>query len=159
MTRGRKIVTGAIILTAAGVITRILGFVYRVYMSNIIGAEGMGLYQLIMPVYSLAWALTCSGFTTTVSKLTAQEKARGAMGNVRRILKLSVAVTTGLGLFTALAMFLMSAMIADFFFQDARVGLSLRLLSLAIPFMAAGIRITILVLESEKKYQLPCCIY
>ncbi|MBS5794386.1 MAG: oligosaccharide flippase family protein [Clostridiales bacterium] len=45
------IIKGAIILTLANIITRILGFVYRIYMSNVIGAEGMGLYQLIMPIY------------------------------------------------------------------------------------------------------------
>jgi len=138
MSRGQKIVAGALILTAAGVITRVLGFVYRVYMSNAIGAEGMGLYQLIMPVYSLAWALTCSGFTTTVSKLTAQEKAKGQLGNVRRILMLCVAATTGLGLVTGGVLFVFSGEIAIYFFNDERVGLSLRLLSLAVPFMAAG---------------------
>jgi len=42
----KKILTGALTLTAAGVITRVLGFVYRIYMSNLMGAEGMGLYQL-----------------------------------------------------------------------------------------------------------------
>ena len=41
----KNIVTGALILTSANLITRILGFVYRIYMSNIIGAEGMGLYH------------------------------------------------------------------------------------------------------------------
>lgn len=45
------IIKGALILTLANIITRILGFIYRIYMSNLIGAEGMGLYQLIMPVY------------------------------------------------------------------------------------------------------------
>ncbi len=47
------IIKGALILTLANIITRILGFVYRIYMSNLIGAEGMGLYQLIMPVYTI----------------------------------------------------------------------------------------------------------
>jgi len=55
----RKILTGALTLTAAGVITQVLGFVYRIYMSNLMGAEGMGLYQLIMPIYALAWSVAC----------------------------------------------------------------------------------------------------
>jgi len=138
MSRGRKIVAGALILTVAGVITRILGFVYRVYMSNMIGAEGMGLYQLIMPIYSLAWALTCSGFTTTVSKLTAQEKAKGEFGNVRRILAISVAATALLGVVTGVVMFFMADYIAMHFFNEARIGMSLRLLAVAVPFMAIG---------------------
>ena len=138
MSKGKKIVAGTLILAIAGVITRLLGFVYRVYMSNIIGAEGMGLYQLIMPIYSLAWALTCSGFTTTVSKLTSQEKAKGQLGNVRRILKISVLATTGLGLVVGAIMFFAADVIAMRFFNDGRIGLSLRLLAIAVPFMSAG---------------------
>ena len=48
----------------------------------------MGLYQLIMPIYMLTWSITSSGFTTTISKLTAQEKAKNQTGNMGIILKL-----------------------------------------------------------------------
>ena len=134
----KGIVTGALILTLAGVITRILGFVYRIYMSNIMGAEGMGLYQLILPIYALAWSISCSGFTTTISKLTAQEKAKGETGNVRRFLKLAVLITTGTGILIAALLFVYADMIAIVFFREERIGLSLRIIALCVPFMAAG---------------------
>ncbi|MCL2372648.1 MAG: oligosaccharide flippase family protein [Defluviitaleaceae bacterium] len=134
----RKILTGALILTAAGVITRVLGFVYRIYMSNLMGAEGMGLYQLIMPVYALAWSISCAGFNTTLSKLTAQEKARGEYGNMRRMLVQSAGVTTLLGVLLTVVLFFGAGFLADNFFHDARVLLPLQILSLAFPFMAAG---------------------
>lgn len=132
------IVTGAIILTLAGVITRVLGFVYRIYMSNIMGAEGMGLYQLIMPVYALAWSVSCSGFTTTISKLTAQERARGEYGNIRRLLKLSVIVTLIISFVLALGLYLYADFIAANLFRDVRTAPALKLLPMALPFMAAG---------------------
>ena len=125
-------------LTAAGVATRILGFVYRIYMSNLMGAEGMGLYQLIMPVYALAWSISCAGFNTTVSKLTAQERAKGAYGNMSRMLRQAVAVTTVLGLLLSAALYLGAPLLAAHFFNDTRTLLPLRILSLAFPFMAAG---------------------
>ena len=134
----KKILTGALILTAAGVITRILGFVYRIYMSNLMGAEGMGLYQLIMPVYTLAWSIACAGFNTTVSKLTAQERAKGAYGNMTLMLKQSVIITTLLGVLLTFALYFGAEFMAEHFFADARVVLPLQILSLAFPFMAAG---------------------
>ena len=65
----KKLAQGAFILTCANVVTRIIGFLYRIFMSNAIGSEGMGLYQLIMPVYMLAWSISSSGITTAVSNL------------------------------------------------------------------------------------------
>ncbi len=47
--RKNSFAAGCIILMAANIITRFMGFFYRVYMSKSIGAGGMGLYQLIMP--------------------------------------------------------------------------------------------------------------
>jgi len=134
----RKILAGALTLTAAGVITRILGFVYRIYMSNLMGAEGMGLYQLIMPVYALAWSISCAGFNTTVSKLTAQERAMGEYGNMNRMLKQSVLITTVLGILLTMSLYLGAGLLAEHFFNDMRTLLPLQILAMAFPFMAAG---------------------
>ena len=134
----KRILTGALILTLAGVATRILGFVYRIYMSNLMGAEGMGLYQLIMPVYALAWSISCAGFNTTVSKLTAQERARGQYGNMSRMLRQSVIITTLLGVLLSASLYFGAPLLAQHFFNDMRTLLPLQILSFAFPFMAAG---------------------
>ena len=49
----RNLIIGTCILAAANFLTKCMGFFYRVFMANTIGAEGMGLYQLILPLYSL----------------------------------------------------------------------------------------------------------
>jgi len=135
---GKSIFKGAAILTVAGVITRIFGFVYRIFMSNIMGAEGMGLYQLIMPIYMLAWSISCSGFNTAVSKLIAQERVKGEYGNMGRVLKQAVMITTGIGLLLTAVLYFGADLIAVYIIRDARAAMPLRILSLAFPFMAAG---------------------
>jgi len=107
-------------------------------MSNLMGAEGMGLYQLIMPVYALAWSISCAGFNTTVSKLTAQERAKGEYGNMARMLRQSVAITTVLGLVLSAGLYFGAEPLAEYFFNDMRTMMPLRILSFAFPFMAAG---------------------
>lgn len=67
---------GALFLTVLGTVSQILGFLYRVALSRLVGAEVMGLYQLIMPVYSVLMSLTAVGLTAAVSNLTAQYLAR-----------------------------------------------------------------------------------
>lgn len=132
------IIKGAIILTMANIITRILGFVYRVYMSNIIGAEGMGLYQLIMPIYMLVWSLSSSGFSTTISKLIAEENSKKEFGNIKRILRLSTFTSTFISIFLSIFIFLFSNYIAINIFKDERILLSLKIMCISFPFMAYG---------------------
>lgn len=134
----QTIIKGAIILTIANVITRVIGFFYRIYMAKTIGAEGMGLYQLITPLYMLVWSVSSSGLSTTMSKLTAQEKARGAIGNVKRILHFSVFASVLIALLFSLITYNFSELIAEVIVKDTRTALSLRIISICFPFMAAG---------------------
>lgn len=66
-------VTGTAILTLTGLVSRFIGFFYRIFLSNVFGAEGMGIYQLISPVLALSYSLTVSGLQTAISKYVAQE--------------------------------------------------------------------------------------
>jgi stage V sporulation protein B len=49
----RSIAGNAVIMMASSFVVRLLGFVNRVFLTNLMGAEGMGLYQIISPVYLL----------------------------------------------------------------------------------------------------------
>ncbi len=98
----------------------------------------MGLYQLILPIYTLAWSISCSGLTTTISKLTAQEKAKHEYGNIRRFLIFALFISTILGLIMTILVFILSNEIATYIFKDTRVVLALKLLSIGFPFMAFG---------------------
>ncbi len=59
--QAHPILTGALILTATGLASRVIGFFYRIYLSHLIGAEGMGIYQMISPVSGVCFALCCGG--------------------------------------------------------------------------------------------------
>ena len=136
--RKKSIIKGAVILTSANLITRIMGFFYRIYMSDTIGSEGIGLYQLVMPIYLLSWSITSSGFSTTVSRLTAAENAKKKYGNITRIVVVSVFLCMAVSIITSLAMFFGADFIAEQIIKDYRTALSLKILAFAIPFMAIG---------------------
>ena len=59
------------LLTVTGILSQAVGFAYRVGLTRLAGAEIMGLYQLILPVYSILLSLTSVGLTTGVSNLSA----------------------------------------------------------------------------------------
>ena len=119
---------GALLLTALGAVSQVLGFVYRVALSRLIGAEVMGLYQLVMPVYSVLLSLTAVGLTAAVSNLTAQHLALGDRRGADQTL------TTCLRAFLLLLLPMGAVVIgaSDFisvtFLGDARTQLGLMLL-------------------------------
>ena len=65
----------ALILTGTSVASQMGGVIYRIFLSRTIGAENMGLFQLLMPVYSAAMAVLSVGLTASVSRLTAEYHA------------------------------------------------------------------------------------
>lgn len=66
---------GTFILTCTGLASRIIGFFYRIFLSHTIGAHGLGLYQLIIPLQNLILAFTVSGIQTSLSRLIASRIA------------------------------------------------------------------------------------
>ena len=62
------------ILLIGGFITKILGMIIKIVMSRTLKAEGMGLYMLVMPTFSLFIAMAQMGFPVAISKLVAEDK-------------------------------------------------------------------------------------
>jgi len=136
---GRKSFVGsAIVLMIAGFIVKILGFVYRIYLSNLIGAEGMGLFQLISPIYTLVILTLTSGISIAVSKMVAEEMAKNHLINLRRITSCALFVIMFSGLVVSVLMFIFIDPIVNVILKDSRTYYSMLLLIPCIPVVAAA---------------------
>ena len=120
--------SGALFLTALSGVSQLLGFCYRVGLSRLVGAEVMGLYQLIMPVYSVLMSITAVGLTTAVSNLSSQYLALGNSRAVGQTLGQSLRLFLCLGLPVGVCVLLLYDPISVFFLGDARTQLGLILL-------------------------------
>ena len=81
-------IQGAFILTMTNLITGSLSFIYRVFLTRAIGSEGIGVYQLVLPLYFLCITLVSGGITTAVSKLIAEQTPRHNYRNMYKILRI-----------------------------------------------------------------------
>ena len=81
-----KMLKGTIILTVAGVITRVIGFLYRIFLANLLGDTKLGIYQMIFPIYGICFTLYASGLQTAVSQLVADPHLK----NSKRVLKCGI---------------------------------------------------------------------
>lgn len=129
-----NIIKGTLILTIAGLLTRIIGFFYRIYLSNHMGAELMGIYQMVFPVYGICFTLYASGIQTAISKLVAAEIGKKNKQNLYRILKIGLVLSVVIASLLSLLLYTSASLIATNFMMEPRTTDSLRVLSLVFPF-------------------------
>ncbi|MDE6201419.1 MAG: polysaccharide biosynthesis protein [Clostridiales bacterium] len=80
----------AVALVAMGIIAKLIGALYRVPLTNIVGAEGMGLYQMVFPLYTVLLAFCGSGMSGAVSRVVAKYTALGNDGAAKRTIKIAI---------------------------------------------------------------------
>ncbi|MCI9337718.1 MAG: polysaccharide biosynthesis protein [Lachnospiraceae bacterium] len=129
------LIIGAFILTATGIASRLIGFLYRIYLSRLFGEENMGIYQLLSPVLSLSFSLTAAGYQTAISKLVAEQAAIKETHS-RRPLAAGLGVSLPLSLLCNWVLFFYADAIAVNLLQEPRTASMLRILSFSIPLGA-----------------------
>lgn len=129
-----NIVKGTLILTLAGFITRFIGFFYRIFLSQTMGAELMGIYQLIFPVYGICYTIYAAGIQTSISRLVAAELAKSNIKNEYRILRVGMLLSVGLAALLSVVVFMKADMIAWRFLLQPRCAESIRILAVTFPF-------------------------
>ena len=137
------LITGTLLMTAAGVLSRIIGFFYRIFLSRTIGAEALGIYQLIGPVFSLCFALTASSIQTSISKFVGDaiggcKDSLCGEKKARAYLILGLVLSCSLSILTGIFMYFNAELIAVRFLGEARCAPLLVLLTYSL---------------------LPCCIH
>lgn len=66
------LIKGAVWIAAGGFIAKVIGAIYRIPLTNLIGGRGLGLYQMVYPVYCLLLTVSATGIPSSIAKLTAE---------------------------------------------------------------------------------------
>lgn len=139
-----KIIKGTLILTVAGFITRILGFFYRIFLADRLGASLLGTYQLIFPVYGIAFTIYGAGIQTAISQIMASSCAISSKvprnGQNKSCDTAKQILLYGLGISLCLSLSLLFLIqnfadpIANYLLLEPSCAPYLRILSLLFPF-------------------------
>ena len=103
-------IKGAAWIAAGGFVAKVIGALYRIPLTNLIGGKGLGLYQLVYPVYCLLLTVSATGIPSSIAKLTAERIARGE--NDRAVLKTAMKLFVLIGLTGSLIMVLVAPWLA-----------------------------------------------
>ena len=133
---GNLVIKGTLILTIAGLTTRIIGFYNRIFLTHLIGATELGIYQLIFPLYLVAFSFTTFGNELALTKLISEYRSRGDTKSALGFFKVCFFINLTLGLLTSTIMYKNAALLCTKVLNAPECTNCLKIISLGIPFMA-----------------------
>lgn len=132
MSKARSFIQGAVILSVAGALSKVLGAIYRIPLARWIEADGMGLYQMVYPIYTTVLALATAGVPIAISIMISRKRTEGCKGDARRIFKVSMAVLVCVGAALTVLVMLLAPYIADYVLHDPETRLPIMAVAPAI---------------------------
>lgn len=124
-----KFIKSVIILLIGGLLTKVLGMLIKIIMSRLIGTEGLGLYMLVLPTFSLFIGLGQFGLPTALSKLVAEKRKN----NLRLFFSI-LPITMIINLILIISIILIAPTLANTLLHDNRCYLPILAIAVVIPF-------------------------
>lgn len=136
MSRGKTMFFNTILLTATALLMRTVGLGFQVFLSNKIGASGIGLFQLIMSVSMLAATFSISGIRFATTRLVSEELGLYNTDGIKKAVVRCLTYAFCFGTAAMLVLYFSSNYIGEVWVGDGRTVLSLKLLALSLPAFA-----------------------
>ena len=99
--RKNSFIQGALILTVAGIIVKFIGAFSRIYLSRLLGGEGIGLYQMAYPIYLLCLSVSSAGLPVAISIMVAERNAVNDYFGGQKVFRISLVTLVLTGLFSS----------------------------------------------------------
>lgn len=128
------LISGTLLLTITGLLSKVIGFFFKIFLSRTIGAEGMGIYQLIFPVYAMGIAFSSSGIQTAISRNVAAAVGKPDHTHPIQYLYAGLLLSLVLSLLAGLPIYIFSDGLALTILDEPRCSALLRIVSYALPF-------------------------
>ena len=128
-----SLIKGTLILTSAGLVSRVLGFFFRIFLSHTFGEEQVGLYQLIFPFYALCLSLSTSGLETAISRSVSRFHSLGRTQDGKLIFQTGLILSVLISLICTFLVQKNSIFLSNRFLGDPRCATLLYLIVLALP--------------------------
>lgn len=127
----RAFLTGTILLTGTGFACRVLGFFYRIFLSRTIGAEGLGLYNMVHPVFGICFALCTGSIQTALSQYIASHMEKG-----RSVFRVGLCISMAFSFILAFLICHHAEFLATYILMEPRCAPFLPIMGISVPFAA-----------------------
>jgi stage V sporulation protein B len=128
-----RLLKGAFILTAAGIVVKFIGSLNWIILSRVLGGEGIGIYQMAFPLYLLALSVSSAGIPVAISIITAEKIALLDYRGAARTFKISLVLLIITGFLVSLLLYFGAGWLIKYhIIRDGRAYYALVALSPAI---------------------------
>lgn len=124
------------ILIISNLTTGVFGFIFSILLSKKLGAEGMGLYGMIMPIYDLFICLICGGIIAAISRITSVYFYKKDLCNLNGTIDATMSFDIVWAIIIAVIVFSFAPLISKYVIKDARALHSLQIMCPAMVFIA-----------------------
>ena len=127
---------GTLILTVASFVVKVIGSLNWIFVSRILGGEGIGLYQMAFPIYFFAMTISQAGVPVAISIITAERVALNDVFGARRVFRISMLLMVATGLFFSVLTYFGAQWLIEWqFIRDPRAYMSVVALAPTIFFV------------------------
>ena len=134
--KGESFLKGTLILTVAGFVVKVIGSLNWIFVSRILGGEGIGLYQMAFPIYFFAMTVSQAGVPVAISIITAERVALKDIYGAKRVFRISMALMCATGLLFSLLTYFGAQWLIDWhFIRDPRAYMSMVVLAPTVFFV------------------------
>ena len=112
MSKKNNYLTQGLILAVAGIVTRFIGMLYRIPLTNIVGSEGMGYYSTAYEVYNIALLVSTYSIPVAISKIISALNAQGRFADGKRVFRVGLIFSSMAGLVVSLVLVIFADPIA-----------------------------------------------
>ncbi|MHB9146363.1 MAG: putative polysaccharide biosynthesis protein [Symbiobacteriia bacterium] len=130
--RRDSFLAGALILTGATLLVRVIGIAQKIPLWHLLGPVGVGIYNFPYPFYAILLAISSTGINIAISKIVAERMASGDQAGALNVFRISRVVMSTLGIFTAVTLAVLGKFLAVHVNHDPRAALSYWVLAPAV---------------------------
>ena len=131
-TKGQNYMHGAAILTVGVVIMKILGFIYKIPLGNILGDEGFSMFTSAYNIYYVFFTLATAGLPVALSRLVAEADANGRVRQEEKTFRVALATFFVIGVVFALILWCFPNWLADNYLENPDAAPSIRAMAPSI---------------------------
>ena len=134
--KSEKFLKGTFILTVASFVVKVIGSLNWIFVSRILGGEGIGLYQMAFPIYFFAMTISQAGVPVAISIITAERVALNDIYGAKRVFRISMALMLVTGIFFSVLTYFAASWLIDLhFIRDPRAYMSVVALAPTVFFV------------------------